>query len=239
VRRFLLVILAASGSLYGSTIVVTDSSVFAATKDIVYWQQLGQDTNGPSFFAYTSMNEGINGHLDNGSGTVVTVGNDNAPVAGGGFNKGDALLSTDDGTGDGTAPLTIGFNSPMYGAGAYIEGVGGEQFSATIQAFNGVTSILNTTVSSDGSGDPMFLGASSAAGQITSIIISMKTGLSPENFVISKLYVQDSPFAAVVAQTPPIIIQAASGAPEPGMGYLTALGLAIFGFVWKKRSVRA
>jgi hypothetical protein len=116
VRRFLLVILAASGSLYGSTIVVTDSSVFAATKDIVYWQQLGQDTNGPSFFAYTSMNEGINGHLDNGSGTVVTVGNDNAPVAGGGFNKGDALLSTDDGTGDGTAPLTIGFNSPMYGA---------------------------------------------------------------------------------------------------------------------------
>jgi hypothetical protein len=240
VRRLLLGILAVSGSLYGSTIAVTDASVFAATKDIVYWQQLGQDTNGSSFFVYTALNEQIHGSLDNGTGTIVTVGNQDAPAAGGGFNKGDALLSTDDGSGTGSAPLTIGFNTPMYGVGAYIEGAGGGQFSATIQAFSGVTSILNTTMTSDAAGDPMFLGASSAAGQITSIIVSLKTGLSPENFVISKLYVQDQPFAAIVAQ--PIIILAPAApadAPEPGMAALSTLGLAFLAFLWKRRSVRA
>jgi len=240
VIRFLFGILAATGSLFGSTIAVTDPSVFAATKDIVYWQQLGGDTNGPSFFVYSAMNEQINGHLENGSGTVVTVGNDNAPVAGGGFNKGDALLSTDDGTGHVSGPLDIGLNSPMYGVGAYVDGLGGTPYSATITAFSGSLSILNQTVTSDANGDPMFLGASSAEGQITSIIVSLKTGLSPENFVISKLYVQDAPFAVVVAQQP-IIIQAAAptDAPEPGMASLSALGLAVLGFVWKKRSVRA
>jgi len=215
---------------------VTDPTIFSSN-NFVDWSQFGGDQTGlsSSFIAYSQNNQQINGSFDTSGGTVLSAGTDwgTSPMGtpGGGFQGGDALLTNEDGRGN-PGGMKMGFSSAMYGAGAFVQGEGGSQFTVTIQAFSGVNSVLNSTVTSDAAGDPMFVGVSSTLGQITSLIYTLKTGLSAENFVIGKLYLQDSPFAAQPTNTPPVVFGplTVGPSPEPATTGLMALALLALGF---------
>jgi hypothetical protein len=76
-RTFGFAFFVANTLAYGSAILVTSPSQLSTT-DVVLWSQLGSDQSYVSqmFFAGSSLNESINGHLDNGAGTVLSAGTD-------------------------------------------------------------------------------------------------------------------------------------------------------------------
>lgn len=248
-RRLILGFLVASTSVFGSAIAVTDATAFTAN-DVVTWNQLGADQTSisPSFTVLSQNNTSVQGSLYSGGGKVLSAGTDWGTS--GGLPANDALLSTSDGS-KGNAPLTFSFNAPVAGAGALIQGFGGTSFTATIEAFSGVNSILRTTLTSDWAGDAMFLGVSSDAFDITSVVYSIQGKLSAgslmghtvtgsENFVVGDLRLRDPSVLIVPAQTPIILGPlVASPDPEPSMTGVVLLSLLAFGFYARKYAFRA
>jgi len=234
-KRVLFALVCASTSAYGSAIVVSSASAMP-TDNVVLWNQaLGADQSyiSQTFFASSSLSatNNVTGHLSNGSGTVLTAGVD--WKAGGGISANDALLSTADSLGDGGAPVSFSVTSPIYGMGTYIQADGFSQFTARIQAFSGVNSVLDMTVKSDAAGDAIFLGVSDTLSEITRVVYSLMsapTGYSLGDFALDSLYLQSKPF---------VIIPSGGGgavaAPEPGTASLLALSLLAIGFKLKNR----
>jgi hypothetical protein len=92
-----------------------------------------------------------------------------------GFSAGDSLIWTADTGNSGNGPLTVNFTSKnVSGAGAFIQSDGPAQFTANIQAFNGVTSLGSFPVTSDINGDATFIGVlDSTAANITKVTFSL------------------------------------------------------------------
>jgi hypothetical protein len=136
------------------------------------------------------------------------------------------------------APLTLNV-SPVYGVGTYIQaataaGDTGTQFTARIQAFAGVTSVLTESVTSDLAGDAVFLGVSAATAEITRVIFSLTDAsgnVISGNFVLDKLYLENS--LVVPPPSDPVSV------PEPGMALLVSSGLLALVLGLRKRSARS
>jgi hypothetical protein len=241
VNRVLIGLFCASTSLYGSAILVSNpAGVFS--NDFVTWTQPGTGVS-QTFYDVSTDYEFVSGHLSNGSGQVVSACSTCAFKASGGVASNDSLLLTSDGTSD-SAPLTFTLNSPVYGAGAYIEAAtpsnteASTTFSVRIQAFYGVSSVLTSTsvVTSDAFGDAVFVGITDPTQEITKIIFSLTDANGNPvtgNFAIDKLYIQNSLVAPVqVVQIPQVL---APGVPEPSMMLLVGPALLALMFGVRRR----
>jgi hypothetical protein len=229
-RRFVFAFFLANTLAYGSVILVTSPSQLS-TSDVVLWSQLGSDQTYVSqkFLVRSTLNEGIGGYLETGPGAVMSAGTD--WKTGAGIAANDALLSAADLSGNGGAPLDLSFMAPLYGGGAYIQAAGSGPFTARIQAFVGMNSVLDMTVKSDAAGDAIFLGLLDNVSEITKVTYSLMSapiGYSPGDFVLDKFFLQNQPFSGV-----PIV---PVSAPEPGTASILALSLLALGFKLKKRS---
>lgn len=236
-RRLVFAFLVGSSSVYGSAILVTDPSAFK-TVDVVNWSQYSDQTPlTQAFSAGSFFNDNVNGSFATAPGGSIVVAGTDVKTKGA-ITDGDSLVAT-----GGDAPLTLstGMSDPVYGMGAYIEGNGPGQFTVRIQAFVGVSSVLDTTVTSDASGDPVFVGAGDVAKEITSVVYSLSAapaGYKTGDFLLDTLLLQKAPFLSLQgglpgpAPLPPL----ATGAPEPGMTPLMAAALLILGFMLKKRA---
>ena len=92
-----------------------------------------------------------------------------------GFAVGDSLIWTADTGNSGNGPLVVNFTSNnVLAAGALIQADGPAQFTANIEAFDGVASLGTFAETSDISGDAIFIGAlDSTAANITSVEFSI------------------------------------------------------------------
>jgi len=240
VRRFLFTFLCASMSVYGSAILVSDSSLYNTSTDYLNWMnQLGPDHTSvtQAFYASTSTWDGtIVGQFSTGKGMIVVAGNEwkvTAPSGSGtaSIQAQDDLLST---MGDG--PVTLNLQNSVYAAGAFVQADGFAQFSARIQAFAGINTVLDTVVTSDSAGDAVFLGVSDTTSEITKIIYSLTVapvGYKTADFVVDTLYLEHQ-----ILSIPPPAPPPANGAPEPGMVPLLGVALLGFGLTLKRRSAR-
>jgi len=185
-----------------------------------------------TFFPGTSGYETVQGYLDNGVGQIVVAGTTSwkysAAAGSPGIQSKDDLLST---MGDG--PVELSFQKPLYGVGAFVQADGGGQFTARIQAFAGLSTVLDMAVNSDAAGHAIFLGASDTLQEITKVIYSITSapkGYSTGDFVVDTLYLENQ--VMTIGQLP------VSGAPEPGMAPLLAVALAGLCFMWRKQAAR-
>jgi hypothetical protein len=98
-----------------------------------------------------------------------------AGAAGGtNFAAGDSLIWTSDASNGGNGPLTLTFGTKISGAGALIQADGPAQFTAQIQAFNGTTSLGTFPVTSDSSGNAVYIGVlDKTAPNISSVVFSI------------------------------------------------------------------
>jgi hypothetical protein len=176
----ILIVFATTAARADSVAVVTSLGGLSAN-DTIVWSQLGVDatdlTATPSFTSTHSL-----------TGSVVLAGPHSLVAVvcpetlcswnlGGlsGFNAGDSLIWTADTGNSGNGPLTLNFTSKnVAGAGAFIQADGPAQFTANIEAFNGVTSLGSFPVLSDVSGDATFIGVlDSTAANITSVVFKI------------------------------------------------------------------
>lgn len=249
-RRLILSVLLSSCTAYGGAILVTNPNQIYST-DVLNWSQLGADKTSvwSNFFAYTSsvdpsssFVDTVSGRLTSGNGRVMQAGVD--WTASGGIQANDALLQTSSTGTNGTGPLTLSM-SGSYGVGAYIDSDGVGAFTARIQAFSGLNSVLDTTVTSS-NGDAIFLGVLDTKADITRVVYSLMSapvGFSTGDFVMDKILFQNS--ASAPLSSPPItapssaplapISTAADPAPEPGSIGLMIIGCVALGFKFRKR----
>jgi hypothetical protein len=90
------------------------------------------------------------------------------------FATNERLIWTSDAGNGGNGPLKLGFSAPVAGAGALIQANTPGQFTAKIEAFNGATSLGSFTVTSDSSGDAVYIGLKdTTAANITSVVFSL------------------------------------------------------------------
>ena len=152
-----------------------------SANDTIVWSQLGADatdlTATPSF---TSTN-GLTGSVTlAGPHSLVAVVCPETLCSWNldgltGFSAGDSLIWTADTGNSGNGPLTLNFTSKnVSGAGAVIQSDGPAQFTASIQAFDGGTSLGSFPVTSDVNGDATFIGVlDTTAANITKVTFSL------------------------------------------------------------------
>ena len=171
----------ATALAHADTVIPVTSLGGLSANDSIVWSQLGVDattlTATPSF----TSTKGLTGSVTLlGAGSLVAVvcpetlcsWNVDGTT---GFAAGDSLIWTADTGNSGNGPLTLNFTSKnVSGAGAVIQSDGPAQFTASIQAFDGVTSLGTFPVTSDGSGDATFIGVlDTTAANITKVTFSL------------------------------------------------------------------
>ena len=242
-KQLVYALLLSSCSIYASPILVTSASQLNMT-DVLDWSQFGGDKTSiaQNFYGSTSSltdsgnSISVSGKFANGSGTILSAGTD--ALSGPGIDNNDALLSTK--TGGAQDGISLSF-AGAYGAGGYLELPSLGQFTAHIQAFSGMNSVLDMSVKSDLAGDPLFVGVLDTKADITRVVyslVNLQNGLvSTGNFMMDKFYLQNT------AQAPPLVLPqilvtplAAVSNPEPGMISLMSLGCLAIGWKLRKRS---
>jgi hypothetical protein len=234
VRRLLFAFLCVTGSIQAGAIFINDATQMNTSTDYVNWvTAYGPDQTSVSqnFFVSSSWNDSILANLANGPGKILVGGKDWAVSPSASSDTGivakDDLLSA--GT-EGGGPLTLNFR-PTYGVGTFVQADGHAQFTARIQAYAGINSVLDMTVSSDAYGDAVFLGVADTLQEITKVVLSLTqapVGYKTGDFVVDTLYIQTSPFVAIVPPPPPDPLASVSN-PEPstfGMFAIALLGIA-------------
>jgi len=244
VKRFLIGFLLASTSVYGSAILVTSQAMFTST-DALLWSQLGSNLTNVSqtFFATSSGEDSFTGHLTGGTGEIVKACTTCSFAADAGINANDALLLT--GLSTSNAPLALS-TSPVYGLGTYIQaatsaGDTDAQFTARIQAYAGVNSVLTATVTSDKAGDAVFIGVMDSTADITYVILSLTNAAGTviaSNFVLDKLFIQNGPEPGGGGSGSGSG-SSDSSVPEPALSSLVGSALLALVLGVRKRSVRA
>jgi hypothetical protein len=207
------------------------------SNDSTDWSQLGGDQTdlAGGFSAISVLSIVVSGNFSAGDNTGLVA--DVCPsspacswsASGSGMNAGDAdIWAFDNGNAIGTGPITLSFSTPLVGAGAWIEGDTGGSFTAQIQAFDGGSSLGSFALTSDGSGDPIFLGLleNPATANITSIVFSLTVcagcngGGDTSDFAIDSLLMADQGGAT----------------PEPASLLLLGGGLTAMAWTLRKRS---
>jgi hypothetical protein len=202
------------------------------SNDSTSWSQLGADETviaGP-FAATSAQSIGVTGNFSAGDNTglvaVVCPANPSCTwTAASGMVAGDTdIWAFDNGTGLGTGPIDLSLATAVLGAGAWIGADTTGAFTASIQAFNGNTAIAPASTStSDGTGDPVFLGLLDSTADITRIEFSLTNCAGCSNngdLVIDTLLMTDT----------------VSPTPEPSTMALFGGGLAGLAWTLRRRS---
>jgi len=109
----------------------------------------------------------------------------------GGFNAGDALIWTNDGT-NGTAPLSLCLTQSVTSAGLLVQADAAGQFTAEVQVMftdNTLSSIF--MVNSNANGDPLFMGLMDLVGpNISAIAFDVINSGSDHDFAVDTLQLQ-------------------------------------------------
>ena len=177
----IVLILFATAAARADSVALVTSLGGLSANDTIVWSQLGADatdlTATPSFTSTHSLTGSV---TLAGPHSLVAVVCPEAlcswnPAGTTGFSTGDSVIWTADTGASGNGPIALSFTSKnVSGAGAFIQADGPSQFTASIQAFNGVTSLGTFPVMSDVNGDATFIGVlDSTAANITSVIFSI------------------------------------------------------------------
>src|ERR1022692_3972891 len=176
------VLLLAVTAASADTLVEVTSQSGLSPDSSISWLQLGGDqTLVPASVGVTS-NHGLSATVTlAGANSVVSVVCAQAPPLstncswnGAGFTAGDSLLWSVNAYTGGNGPMTLTFASGIIGAGALIQSDVPGQFTASIQAFNGGTSLGTFTETSNAAGDALYLGVKDSSGaNVTSVVYSL------------------------------------------------------------------
>jgi hypothetical protein len=200
---------------YAGTLTLVTSAGLGAN-DTVTWGQLGPDSTalGSSFSATSANSKSIGGSFSASTGSVVDVGASWGPASGA-FVNGDAVIWANDGT-NGTGPIALTFPS-VFGAGAAIQADQPGQFTAQIQLYAGATSLGTESLTSDSTGDAIFIGALDTANEVTKAVFSLTAvtagdsyGNALGDFAVDTLNLKES----------------GASTPEPGSVLMLVGGLA-------------
>ena len=184
-------VILATGTAWADSLIPVTSQSGQGANDSISWTQLGGDqTILPASFTAKSAGGATDTVALAGANSVISVVCSSSPsncswtggTAGAtGFATNDRLIWTSDAGNGGNGPLKLGFSAPVAGAGALIQAnTSGQfiakpgQFTAKIEAFNGATSLGSFTVTSDSSGDAVYIGLKdTTAANITSVVFSL------------------------------------------------------------------
>ena len=204
------------------------SSPFAAN-DFVDWSQLGPDGTilNASFGATSVLGNTIAGTANAAGSEVCVVDSlvscswpDSGTVTPEDFQTGDSVIWT-----QGNGPISLSFNAD-FDAGLWIQLDEVSSFTATIQAFNGGTSLGSGSVGSDAGGDPVFVGVTDTVQEVTKITLSITacgTCVNENDFAIDTLE----------------LLAPASAVPEPSSLLLLASGILALGLLGRRMSKRS
>ncbi len=181
--RFIYVVAAlllASTAAWADSVAEVTSQSALSPNDSILWAQLGGDqTQLAATFGVTSKS-GLGATVTlTGANSVVSVvcgqKTGNCSWTNTGFPAGDTVLWTVNPSTGGNGPVTLALNKGgIAGVGALIQPDAPGQFTASIQAFNGSTSLGTFTEQSDAAGDPIYLGVLDSTGMnITSVVYSL------------------------------------------------------------------
>ena len=187
----LMVLLSLATVAWSDTTTGVTSKASQGPNDSVPWSQLGADgTILASSASATSVggvavNVGLAG--PNSTASAVCAASPTCSWSGTGFASGDQLIWTSDASAGGNGPLKLMFGTSVSGAGALIQADEPGQFTAEIQAFNGVTLLGSFTVKSNTNGDAVYIGILDQTGSnITSVTFSLTAcGSADANCVLS------------------------------------------------------
>ena len=217
----------AAGAADAGTISLWDGT---GSNDSTVWSALGADgaAIASPFSATSADGVAITGSLAGGVGLVAVQCPAGSCSWTGGFPAGDSLVwAFDSANAVGTAPLTLEFGTPVLAGGLEIQADVPGAFFATVEAFAGATPLGGGGLSSDGAGDPVFVGLQDTDAEITSLVFDLSAcgnadaGCDVHDFAADTLLSKNP-------STPP------PPAPEPASALLllsalagtTAMGLA-------------
>ena len=216
-----------------ATITYVGSQAGLGADSSTNWSALGADQ---ALVGQTFSNGGVNGSFATSGGGYISVVGTSFPAATG-FTSGDHLLVSEDTSGVGSGPLTLLLGTSKNALGAYLEINSLATFTAQIVALGSGGTVLGSgtfTNTSDGSGNPLFMGVSdSVAGQLFGIQLSITActplagnlaGCSTTDFATDTLFIQS----------------AASGVPESGSMLLVGIGFLALGGLgrWRYSGIR-
>ena len=176
------VLLLAATAAWADSVVQETSQSGLGPDSSISWSQLGGDQTQVAASFSASSNKGLSATVTlAAANSVVSVVCSEAPPLssncswnGTGFTAGDSLLWAVNAYAGGNGPITLTFASGIIGAGALLQSDVPGQFTASIQAFNGSTSLGTFTQQSDAAGDAVYLGVKDETGaNITSIVYSL------------------------------------------------------------------
>jgi hypothetical protein len=219
-----LALAAALGAQAAPSLVVTPGALGA--NDTVNWAQLGVDgtTVTQSFSALSANAWSIAGLLTGSDGcvAVVTTGSVCGWSATSGFVSGDSTIWAENGsTYSGSGPVSLSF-SAVFGAGLYVQATSPGSFTASIDAYNGVTLLGSFTVTSP-TGSGVFIGVLDTVADITRIQVGLtacSSGCDTADFAVNQLMLKE---AAAVPEAPTA----------------TLLGLGLLALPWVRRRMSA
>ncbi len=187
----LVVLLSLATVAWSDTTTGVSSQASQGSNDSVHWSQLGADGTilassvGATSAGGVSVNVGLAG--PNSISSAVCAASPTCSWSGTGFASGDQVIWTSDASAGGNGPLKLMFGTSVSGAGALIQADEPGQFTAEIQAFNGVTLLGSFTVKSNTNGDAVYIGILDQTGpNITSVTFSLTAcGSADANCVLS------------------------------------------------------
>jgi beta-lactam-binding protein with PASTA domain len=178
----MVVVTLAAAAARGDSLSAVTSQTGLSPDSSISWAQLGGDQTQVSNSFSAPSNKGLSTTVTllGTYGMVAVVCTDAPPASQNcswnstGFTAGDALLWTVNPWTGGNGPVMLTFASAITGAGALIQSDVPGQFTASIQAFNGNTSLGTFTAQSDAAGDAIYLGVQDSSGpNITAIAYSL------------------------------------------------------------------
>jgi hypothetical protein len=174
---FIVLTFFATTAAWADNVVLVTSKTAQGPNDSVLWSQLGGDATllGSSFSATSGGAISVAGTLAGANGLVsVVCAASQCSWNGSGFLAADSVLWTSDAGNSGNGPVTLVFGKSISGAGALIQANAPGQFTAQIQAFNGVTLLGTFTVISDSAGDAAYIGVLDQTGaNVTKVVFSI------------------------------------------------------------------
>jgi hypothetical protein len=171
-----------------------DSRDTLEANDLVDWSVLGSTFTPINNPFVTTSSSGLDVNASIPSGSFLRI--DQTPVFPGAFDVGDALLFT--GLGN-PGPLTVTFNTPVFGAGTQIQSDPANipNYTATIEAFDSFDNSLGsfdiTSISKREAGSGVsFVGVSDSNGEIKKVVLNTEEEGANVPFALNELSLKTS-----------------------------------------------